>query len=91
LFLSYIGAYPLTEDNRVRSDAQTVLDAQVGYALAPGLQLRLDVFSLFNARTDDISYYYASRLPGEPPQGVEDRHLHPGEPRSVRVSLTYRL
>ncbi len=91
MFLRYIGSYPLTEDNRVRSEAQTVVDAQLGYALARGLQLRLDVFNLFNAQTNDISYYYTSRLPGEPPQGVDDRHLHPGEPRSFRVSLSYRF
>ena len=30
-----------------------------------------------------------SRLPGEPPEGVADRHVHPGEPRSFRVSLSY--
>jgi len=91
MFLRYIGSYPLTEDNSVRADAQTVVDAQVGYELAPGLQLRLDVFNLFNADTWDISYYYTSRLPGEPAAGVDDRHVHPGEPRSFRVSLSYRF
>ena len=35
VFLRYIGSYPLTEDNSVRSDAQTVFDAQAGYELAP--------------------------------------------------------
>ncbi|GMW07009.1 MAG: hypothetical protein AMXMBFR8_18050 [Nevskiales bacterium] len=91
VFLRYIGSYPLTEDNSVRSDPQTVIDAQVGYELARGLQLRLDVFNLFNAATNDITYYYTSRLPGEPAAGVDDRHLHPGEPRSFRVSLSYRF
>jgi outer membrane receptor protein involved in Fe transport len=91
VFLRYIGSYPLTEDNSVRSDAQTVFDAQVGCQLAPGLQLRLDVFNLFNTETNDITYYYTSRLPGEPAAGVDDRHLHPGEPRSFRVSLSYRF
>jgi TonB dependent receptor len=91
LFLRYNGSYPLTEDNRVRSDAQAVFDAQMGYEMARNLQLRLDVFNLFNAETDDISYYYESRLPGEPPEGVADRHVHPGHPRSFRVSLSYRF
>ena len=49
------------------------------------------MFNLFNADTWDISYYYSSRLPGEPAAGVEDRHVHPGEPRSFRVSLSYRF
>ncbi len=91
LFMRYIGSYPLTEDNSLRSDAQTVFDAQLGYQLALDVNLRLDIFNLFNAQTNDISYYYTSRLPGEPRQGVDDRHVHPGEPRSFRMSLSYRF
>ena len=90
LFMRYIGSYALTEDNRVRADAQTVFDLQMSYQPARDLRLRLDVFNLFDAKTYDIGYYYASRLPGEPPEGVADRHVHPGEPRSFRVSLSYR-
>jgi len=89
VFLRYIGAYPLIEDNSVRSAASTVVDAQVGYEIAPKTRLRLDVFNVFNARTSDITYYYASRLPGEPPEGVNDIHFHPGEKRSFRVTLSY--
>ena len=91
LFLRYIGAYPLTEDNNVRSDAQTSVDAQVGYELARDLRLRLDVFNLFNAKNNDITYFYESRLPGEPAAGVADKHFHPAQPRSFRVSLSYRF
>jgi outer membrane receptor protein involved in Fe transport len=89
LFMRYIGAYPLIEDNSVRSQASTVFDAQVGYEIAPRTKLRLDVFNLFNAQTSDIAYYYASRLPGEPAEGVNDVHFHPGEKRSFRLSLSY--
>ena len=88
-FVRYIGAYPLIEDNSVRSDASTVVDAQVGYEIAARTRVRLDVFNLFNARTNDITYYYASRLPGEPASGVDDFHVHPGEKRSFRVTLSY--
>ena len=89
LFLRYIGAYPLVEDNSVRSDASTVVDAQVGYQIARNTKLRLDVFNLFNSQTNDITYYYTSRLPGEPPEGVDDVHFHPGEKRSFRITLAY--
>ncbi len=91
MFLRYIGAYPLVEDNSFRSDPQTVFDAQVGYQFTPNLKLRLDVFNLFNQQTDDITYRYESRLPGEPAAGVVDNHIHPGEERSFRVSLSYRF
>jgi outer membrane receptor protein involved in Fe transport len=91
VFLRYIGSYPLIEDNSVRADASTVVDAQVGYEIARNTRLRLDVFNVFNAKTNDITYYYDSRLPGEPPEGVADTHVHPGERRSFRVSLSYRF
>jgi len=91
MFWRYIGSYPLIEDNSVRANAQSVFDAQVGYLFTPNLRLRLDVFNLFNRQTNDISYYYTSRLPGEPLEGVADTHVHPGEPRSFRVSLSYRF
>ena len=53
------------------------------------VELRLDAFNLFDSADDDIAYFYASRLAGEPPQGIEDVHFHPLEPRSARVSITY--
>ena len=91
LFLRYIGAYPLIEDNSVRADASTVVDGQIGYEMLPRLRLRLDVFNIFDAKTNDIAYYYTSRLPNEPAEGIDDVHFHPGEPRSFRVSLSYRF
>ena len=91
LFMRYIGAYPLIEDNNVRSDSSTVFDAQVGYDIARNTRLRLDVFNIFNTKTNDISYYYTSRLNGEPSGGVDDTHFHPGEKRSFRLSLSYRF
>jgi len=88
---NYIGSYLLVEDNIVRSDPQTVFDAQLGYRIGENARLRLDIFNLFNQKTNDISYYYTSRLPGEPPDGVADKHVHPGESRSFRVSLSYQF
>ena len=72
LFFRYIGSYPLTEDNKVRSSSQAILDAQIGYEIARNMTLRLDVFNLFNRDVNDITYYYPSRLPDEPPEGVAD-------------------
>ena len=45
------------------------------------------MFNLLNARDSDIDYYYTSRLPGEPADGVEDIHFHPTLPRTARLSL----
>jgi hypothetical protein len=38
-----------------------------------------------SARDSDIEYFYASRLPGEPVDGVADIHLHPTLPRTARL------
>jgi hypothetical protein len=48
----------------------------------------LDIFNLGNRRADDIQYFYTSRLPGEAAP-VADRHVHPAEPRSFRLSLRW--
>ena len=45
----------------------------------------------FDSYDPDIEYFYASRLAGEAPEGVEDRHFHRFEPRQVRVTLTINL
>ena len=37
----------------------------------------------------DIDYFYASRLPGEPADGVEDIHTHPALPRSARIGIQF--
>jgi hypothetical protein len=42
-------------------------------------------FNLFDAKASDIDYFYTSRLSGEPAGGVDDVHVHPVVPRSVRV------
>ena len=55
------------------------------------LMLLAIVFNLLNASVSDIDYYYTSRLPGEPADGVNDIHTHPAEPREVRFSLTAKL
>ena len=70
------------------SGATSLFDARVGYTFRDGLKLTLDALNLFNTQADQISYYYASRLPGEPVEGVNDVHFHPVEPLAFRLMLT---
>jgi hypothetical protein len=73
-------------------EAQRITDAsgndqgRVGGAGGGGRLL-----NLFNAKTNQIEYYYLSRLPGEPIDGIADRHVHPAEPLAVRLSLAARF
>lgn len=87
LRLRYFGPRALIEDNSVRSDSTTLVEARVGYRIDKNLRVALDIHNLLNSRDDQIAYFYASRLPGEPAQGVNDIHFHPVEPRSYRLTL----
>ncbi|MBR1189253.1 TonB-dependent receptor [Bradyrhizobium sp. AUGA SZCCT0160] len=87
----YFGPRPLIEDDSVRSLSSLIFNARAGYRFDNGLRLQLDVLNLFNAKTNQIEYYYLSRLPGEPIGGVADRHVHPAEPLAVRLTLAGRF
>jgi outer membrane receptor protein involved in Fe transport len=83
----YFGPRPLIEDNSQRSMGTTLTSARLAYRFRPDLSLALDVHNLFDRQVSDIDYFYTSRLPGEAADGVSDRHFHPAEPRTVRLTL----
>ena len=87
LRLRYFGPRPLIEDNSQRSNSSALVNGRVGYKFKNGLRLNVDVYNIFNVAVSDIDYYYASRLPGEGADGVDDVHFHPSEKRSLRVGL----
>ena len=87
LRLRYFGPRPLIEDNSVRSQSTTLLNGRLGYKFKSGLRLSLDAFNLLDSRVSDIDYFYESRLQGEALDGVADRHTHPAESRSLRLSI----
>jgi hypothetical protein len=82
----YLGAGALVEDNSVRSRSSLTHNLRISRKLGRGGELTLDVFNLGNRKVNDIEYYYVSQLAGEA-EAVADRHLHPAEPRSLRLSL----
>lgn len=82
----YLGPGALTEDNSVRSASSLNTNLRVSRKLGAKAELTLDVFNLLDRQINDIQYFYASQLPGEAAP-VADRHVHPAEPRTVRVTL----
>lgn len=86
----YFGPRPLIEDNSVRSKPTALLNGRVGYNIENGVSLSLDILNLTNAKADQITYFYESRLLGEA-GGVADRHFHPVEPTAVRLTLAGRF
>lgn len=87
--LRQLGLGALTEDNRVRARASTLTNLRLSYKIGPDARWMLDVFTLFDREADDIQYVEASRLRGEA-EAVADRHVHPAEPRSARLTLHLR-
>jgi len=86
LRLRHLGEAPLIEDDSVRADTSTLLNVGAAYRYGR-IEWRLDVFNALDSDDYDIAYYYASRLPGEAVDGVDDVHFHPLEPRTVRASV----
>ena len=86
----YLGSGPLTEDNSVRSHSALTTNLRIAHQFNPRTSLTLDVFNLFDRRVNDIEYFYESRLPTEPlGVAVADKHVHPAEPRTLRLTLTH--
>lgn len=83
--LRHFAAAPLIEDGSQRSQGTTLVNLGA-YWDAGRVRIGLDVLNALNANDPDISYWYASRLAGEPAEGIEDRHIHPVEPRQVRLT-----
>ncbi|HLO63902.1 MAG TPA: TonB-dependent receptor, partial [Azonexus sp.] len=90
LRLRYFGPRPLIEDNSVRSAGSALTNLRLGYKIDARTRLALDVYNLFDRKANDIEYWYASQLPGEAAP-ADDRHIHPTEPRSLRLTLSYRF
>src|SRR6267154_1531141 len=85
----YFGPRPLIEDNSQRSQSSTIFSARASYKVDARTSVNLDVFNLFNRRSNDIEYYYPSQLRNET-SPVNDIHFHPAEPRTVRLALVAR-
>ena len=85
--LRHFGPRPLIEDNSVQSKATTIWNGEIGIRINERLDIVLEGFNLLNSDVSDIDYFYTSRLPGEPADGIDDIHFHPSIPRTARVML----
>lgn len=85
----YFAPRPLEESGTIESKESIMANVRFGYR-REGWEVALDVLNLLDRDDNDIEYFYESRLPGEPLDGVEDIHFHPVEPRQVRLTVTRR-
>lgn len=81
--LRHFGDIPLNESGSFSAGSTTLVNLGAGYQ-QDGFKVEVDVFNLFEAKTNDIAYAYESQLRKEssPIDGVL---IHPVEPRMVRV------
>ncbi|MDX1538067.1 TonB-dependent receptor [Arsukibacterium sp.] len=90
LRLRHFGKRTLDSFNQQRSAATTVVNAGYQYDWQRW-RFNLELLNMPDSNQNDIDYFYSSRLAGEPAEGVEDRHSHPLEPRTFRMSASYQF
>ena len=86
----HLGPAPLVEDDSARSKSSTIVNLALSHRLGP-VSITGDILNLLESKDNDITYFYTSRLPREPAEGVDDIHFHPVEPRQLRISLRYNF
>ena len=74
---------------------------RIGYKFDKRTQVALDVYNLFDRQVNDIEYWYCSRTASEAANpagcaggtagGYDDRHIHPTEPRTFRLTVSHRF
>ena len=87
----YMGPRALDSLNSVRSSATSLLSFGTRYTVNKRLSLGVDIFTLAGKNGNDIEYLYVSCTAGEVTSSrcvgwIPDRHVHPMEPRTVRLS-----
>lgn len=82
----YLSSRTVDSFDAISPPSTFLLNTQLAYT-KDNWQVGVEVLNLLDSDAHDIDYYYASRLPGEPEEGVEDLHYHPVEPRTVRLTL----
>lgn len=85
----YFSPRPLVESGEITSDASLIFNGRIGYR-KQDWEVSLDVLNIFDRHDNDVEYYYESRLTPMSP-AAEGRHVHPAEPRQVRLNFIYKF
>jgi hypothetical protein len=85
-----LGPAPLSEDGLIKSDTAFTSNFLLRYQLGRFTFIG-QILNLLNTADNDIQYFYTSRLPGEPTEGIDDFHIHPLEPRTWRLGVRITL
>ncbi|WP_231958828.1 TonB-dependent receptor [Altererythrobacter sp. B11] len=85
----HLGPHALIEDNSQRGSPTTTVNLRAAYTPQDfyGIEVYAELLNALDSKGDDIDYYYVTRLPGEPAEGIEGRNSRIVEPRQLRVGL----
>jgi outer membrane receptor protein involved in Fe transport len=82
--------YGVDGDRGVRLSDYAVLDAALRYRRGP-LEASLFVENVLDTQWRSADFFFESFVPGSDAAPQEDFHFVPGNPRNVRVGLTWFL
>ncbi len=87
--MRYLGPHPLIEDNSQRGESTLLVNLRAAWTPRNigGLELYGELLNVFDSKRHDIDYFYATRFPGEPPEGIEGPVSRVVEPRQFRVGI----
>lgn len=90
LRVRHFGERPLIEDASIKSDSSTVWNLRAGYSQSDW-SFKADILNITDSNDHDIDYFYPSRLSTEASSvASDDIHYHVIEPRTLRLSASYR-
>ena len=88
--MRHLGPYPLIEDNSVREDGSTIVNARAAWK--PGnWELYAEVLNIFDSRDEDIAYFYESYLPAIDAAPIDGRLSRVVEPLTVRIGAKFKI
>jgi len=85
----YLGPHALIEDNSQRGEPATTVNLRAAWTPSSmhGFEIYGELLNALDAKDHDIDYFYPTRFPGEPLDGVDDLNSRIVEPRQVRIGL----
>ena len=85
----HLGPHPLIEDNSQRGEATTLVNLRAAWTPTDffGLEVYGELLNAFGSKAHDVDYFYATRFPGEPLEGIEGSVSRVVEPRQFRIGI----
>ena len=92
-----LGAYPISDGDKDPQDkGYSEINLNLGYTFTDHLKAEVEVFNLLDSHANSSAYFYQTRIaPGGSAPGCDLAaastcyQVHPEEPRSARLTLTY--